>query len=112
MGIWMDYKGEPKVVEQALRKTLAAAHNYRPSDGALSLFANIMEQLTQFRIISLGLQVLLLFIGAFDAGYCGHRADEYHAGECAASGRARLESRRPWGAEKAYPAAVFWPKRW
>jgi len=33
--------------------------------------ANIMEQLTQFRIISLGLQVLLLFIGALDAGIAG-----------------------------------------
>ena len=36
-GIWMDYKGDPKVVELALRKTLAAAHNFRPRTGTRSL---------------------------------------------------------------------------
>ncbi len=70
-GIWMDYKGDPKMVEQALRKTLAAAHNYRPTDRRAVFVANIMEQLTQFRIISLGLQVLLPFIGALTLGIAG-----------------------------------------
>jgi putative ABC transport system permease protein len=70
-GIWMDYKGDPKVVELALRKTLAAAHNYRPTDRRAVFVANIMEQLTQFRIISLGLQVLLAFIGALTLGIAG-----------------------------------------
>jgi putative ABC transport system permease protein len=70
-GIWMDYKGEPKVVEGALRKTLAAAHGYRSSDQRAVFVANIMEQLAQFRIISLGLQVLLLFIGALTLGIAG-----------------------------------------
>ncbi len=70
-GIWMDYKGDPKMVEQALRKTLAAAHNYRPTDRRAVFVANIMEQLTQFRIISFGLQVLLLFIGALTLGIAG-----------------------------------------
>src|SRR6201991_4263412 len=70
-GIWMDYKGDPKVVEQALRKTLAAAHNYRPTDQRAVFVANIMEQLTQFRVISLGLQVLLAFIGALTLGIAG-----------------------------------------
>jgi len=70
-GIWMDYKGDPKVVEQALRKTLAAAHNFRPTDRRAIFVANIMEQLTQFRIISLGLQVLLLFIGVLTLGIAG-----------------------------------------
>ncbi len=70
-GIWMDYKGDPKMVEQALRKTLAAAHGYRPTDRRAVFVANIMEQLTQFRIISLGLQVLLSFIGALTLGIAG-----------------------------------------
>src|SRR5260370_23218044 len=70
-GIWMDYKGQPKAVEQALRKTLAAAHNFRPTDRRAIFVANIMEQLTQFRVISLGLQVLLLFIGALPLGIAG-----------------------------------------
>lgn len=70
-GIWMDYKGDPKAVERALRKTLAAAHNYRATDRRAVFVANIMEQLAQFRIISLGLQVLLSFIGALTLGIAG-----------------------------------------
>lgn len=70
-GIWMDYKGDPKMVEASLRKTLAEAHGYRATDRRAVFVANIMEQLTQFRIISLGLQVLLLFIGALTLGIAG-----------------------------------------
>lgn len=70
-GIWMDYRGEPKTVEDALRKTLAMAHGYRPSDRRAVFVANIMEQLHQFRIISLGLQVLLMFIGTLTLGIAG-----------------------------------------
>jgi putative ABC transport system permease protein len=47
------------------------AHGYRPSDRRAVFVANIMEQLTQFRIISLGLQVLLSFIGALTLGIAG-----------------------------------------
>jgi putative ABC transport system permease protein len=70
-GIWMDYKGDPKMVETALRNELGAAHNFRGTDRQAVFVANIMEQLTQFRIISLGLQVLLLFIGALTLGIAG-----------------------------------------
>ena len=70
-GIWMDYKGDPKMVEAALRKSLAAAHGYRASDRQAVFVANIMEQLTQFRLISLGLQALLLFIGVLTLGIAG-----------------------------------------
>jgi putative ABC transport system permease protein len=70
-GLWMDYKGDPKVVEDGLRKSLAAAHGYRATDRQAVYVANIMEQLAQFRIISLGLQVLLLFIGALTLGIAG-----------------------------------------
>jgi putative ABC transport system permease protein len=69
--IWMDYKGDPKMVETALRNELGAAHGFRGSDRQAVYVANIMEQLTQFRIISLGLQVLLLFIGALTLGIAG-----------------------------------------
>ncbi len=70
-GIWMNYKGDPQVVEQALRQTLGAAHGFRPSDRNAIYVANIMEQLSQFRIISLALQVLLSFIGALTLGIAG-----------------------------------------
>ena len=70
-GIWMDYKGDPKMVETALRKELGATHGFRGTDRQAVFVANIMEQLTQFRIISLGLQVLLMFIGALTLGIAG-----------------------------------------
>jgi len=70
-GIWFNYHGEPKAVEHALRNTLAASHGFRPTDHNAIYVANIMEQLAQFRIISLGLQVLLLFIGTLTLGIAG-----------------------------------------
>lgn len=69
--IWFNYHGEPKAVERALRNTLAAAHGFRPSDRNAVYVANVMEQLAQFRLISLGLQVLLLFIGTLTLGIAG-----------------------------------------
>jgi putative ABC transport system permease protein len=70
-GIWMNFNGDHAAVERALRNTIAAAHSFRPSDRNAIYVANIMEQLSQFRIISLGLQALLLFIGALTLGIAG-----------------------------------------
>jgi putative ABC transport system permease protein len=70
-GIWMSYNGDHKAVERALRTMLGAAHGFRPSDRNAVFVANIMEQLAQFRIISLGLQALLLFIGVLTLGIAG-----------------------------------------
>ncbi len=70
-GIWMSYHGDSKEVERALRNTLAAAHQFRPSDRNAIYVANVMEQMAQFKIISLGLQVLLMFIGALTLGIAG-----------------------------------------
>jgi putative ABC transport system permease protein len=70
-GIWFSYNGDHTAVQQAVRKTLGAAHGFRPSDKNAIYVADIMQQLSQFRIISLGLQVLLLFIGALTLGIAG-----------------------------------------
>ncbi|CAN5437771.1 ABC transporter permease [soil metagenome] len=70
-GIWMSYNGDHATVQQALRKTLGASHGFRPSDRNAVHVADIMQQLSQFRIVSLGLQVLLLFIGALTLGIAG-----------------------------------------
>jgi putative ABC transport system permease protein len=70
-GIWLNYRGNHMVVEQAIRNTLAAAHNFRPSDHNAIFVANLMEQLKQFRMITLALQVLLLFIGGLTLGIAG-----------------------------------------
>ena len=70
-GIWMNYNGNHMVIEQALRNTLATAHNFRPSDHNAIYVANLMEQLKQFRMLTFALQILLLFIGALTLGIAG-----------------------------------------
>jgi putative ABC transport system permease protein len=70
-GIWMTYRGDNQAVEQALRNTLAAAHNFEPSDHNAMFVANLQQQLHQFAIITAALQILLLFIGALTLGIAG-----------------------------------------
>ena len=70
-GIWLSYRGDFREVERALRNDLGTAHGFRPTDHNAIHVANIMEQLAQFRMVTLGLQVLLLFIGALTLGIAG-----------------------------------------
>ena len=70
-GIWLNYRGDNTIVEKAVRDTLAATHNFRPSDHNAIFVANLMEQLKQFHIITIALQVLLLFIGGPTLGIAG-----------------------------------------
>jgi putative ABC transport system permease protein len=70
--IWLDFLGyDYGGVERSVRNTLAAQHNFRPDDKrALFVFA-LMEQLSQFRIVTIALQVLLAFIGTLTLGIGG-----------------------------------------
>ena len=70
-GIWMNYTGDHEEVEKNLRATLAAAHHFRPSDHNAVFVANLMTQLSQFRILSIALQVLLAMVGALTLGIAG-----------------------------------------
>jgi putative ABC transport system permease protein len=70
-GIWMNYSGDQEQVETNLRATLAAAHHFRPSDHNALHVENLMEQLSQFRILSTALQVLLAMVGALTLGIAG-----------------------------------------
>ncbi len=70
-GIWMSYHGDHAMVQQALRNEMATTHGFRPTDRNAIFVADIMQQLAQFRMISLALQVLLLFIGALTLGIAG-----------------------------------------
>ncbi|HEX4321668.1 MAG TPA: ABC transporter permease [Acidobacteriaceae bacterium] len=70
-GIWLNYSGDYQQVEKNLRETLAAAHNFRPTDHNAVFVANLMQQLSQFRILSIALQVLLAMVGALTLGIAG-----------------------------------------
>jgi len=70
--LWIDFQGfDYGAVERSVRNTLAAQHNFRPDDKrALKVFI-LMEQLSQFGMITMALQVLLAFIGALTLGIGG-----------------------------------------
>jgi len=70
-GIWLYYNGDHVAVQQAVRNTLAAMHNFRPSDHQAIFVADLEQQLTQFKIVTIALEVLLLFIGALTLGIAG-----------------------------------------
>ena len=70
-GIWFSYNGDFQKTEDAMRKVMAASHNFRVSDKRAIYVANIMEQLSQFRLISLCLSILLAFIGTLTLGIAG-----------------------------------------
>ena len=53
------------------RNTLAAQHNFRAEDKRALFVFSMMEQLSQFRIITIALQVMLAFIGTLTLGIGG-----------------------------------------
>ena len=70
--IWLDFSGyDYQGVERSIRNTLAAQHSFRPDDDRALRVFSLMEQLSQFRTISMALQVLLAFIGTLTLGIGG-----------------------------------------
>ena len=70
-GIWFNYQGNHQMIEQNLRVTLGGAHHFRPSDHNAIYVANLMSELSQFKILSLALQVLLALVGTLTLGIAG-----------------------------------------
>jgi putative ABC transport system permease protein len=70
--IWLDFLGyNYGEVETSIRNTLSAQHNFRPDDKRALVVFCLMEQLSQFHIITIALQVLLGFIGTLTLGIGG-----------------------------------------
>ena len=70
--LWLDFLGyDYQGVERSVRNTLAAQHSFRPDDKRALFVFSLMEQLSQFRIITMALQVLLAFIGTLTLGIGG-----------------------------------------
>jgi putative ABC transport system permease protein len=70
-GIWLNYSGDHAAVQQAVRNILASTHDFRPSDHQAIFVADLEQQLSQFKIVIIALEVLLLFIGALTLGIAG-----------------------------------------
>jgi len=70
--IWLDFLGyDYGAVEKSVRSTLAAQHNFRPDDKRAIMVFTLMEQLSQFGIITMALQAMLGFIGTLTLGIGG-----------------------------------------
>ena len=70
--IWLDFLGyDYQGVERSVRNVLAQQHTFRPDDKRALMVFTLMEQLSQFHMITMALQVLLAFIGALTLGIGG-----------------------------------------
>jgi putative ABC transport system permease protein len=71
-GIWLDYEGNAyEQVERQVRGVLALQYNFKPDDKRAVFVFNMMKQLHQFQIITMGLKILLAFIGTLTLGIGG-----------------------------------------
>ncbi len=70
--IWFNYESPAyETLEQSVRNVMGAGHNFNPADRRAMLVFNVMEQVRQFELITLGLKILLGFIGTLTLGIGG-----------------------------------------
>jgi putative ABC transport system permease protein len=71
-GIWIDYETDQyELVERGIRTTLADSHGFKPDDNRAIFVFDAMKQVKQFQIITMGLKILLAFIGTLTLGIGG-----------------------------------------
>jgi len=71
-GIWMMYESPDfEGVERAVRTTLGQQYKFNPQDKRAIYAANLVKQLHEFQILTMGLKVLLAFIGTLTLGIGG-----------------------------------------
>ncbi len=69
---WINYEVEDYVgLEQSIRNLLADQHRFNAADRRALIIFSLMQQVHQYRIITLGLKVLLAFIGTLTLGIGG-----------------------------------------
>ncbi len=70
--IWFDYETPAyEDLEHTVRSVMAIEHKFNPTDRRAMLVFNLMEQIRQFEMITLGLKILLGFIGTLTLGIGG-----------------------------------------
>ncbi|HXX28138.1 MAG TPA: ABC transporter permease [Terriglobales bacterium] len=71
-GIWLDSQGlSHDKLAQTIRESLALAHGFNPSDQRAIFIFDAQKQLSQFTLISLGLKILMGFVGTITLGIGG-----------------------------------------
>ena len=70
--IWFNYETTAyQTVEQSVRAVMGGEHKFNPTDRRAMYVFNLMEQVHQFELITLGLKILLGFIGTLTLGIGG-----------------------------------------
>ena len=70
--MWINYEVDDYVgLEEAVRSVMAIQHKFNPADHRALYIQSLMRQLHQFQVITLGLKVLLGFIGTLTLGIGG-----------------------------------------
>jgi len=70
--IWFNYEtNDYEQIEQSVRYLMAAQHKFNPADRRALYVFNLMEQVHQLEIVTLGLKILLGFIGTLTLGIGG-----------------------------------------
>jgi len=71
-GIWLDSLGlNHEKLTKTVRDSLALAHGFKPDDERAVFIFDAQKQLSQFSIISMGLKILMGFIGTITLGIGG-----------------------------------------
>jgi putative ABC transport system permease protein len=70
--VWFNYEtNDYQRIEQSVRYIMAMQHRFNPADRRALFVFNLMEQVHQFEIITIGLKILLGFIGTLTLGIGG-----------------------------------------
>ena len=70
--VWFNYETNDYLrIEQSVRYIMAAQHKFNPADRRALFVFNLMEQVHQFEVVTIGLKILLGFIGTLTLGIGG-----------------------------------------
>ena len=70
--IWFNYETPAyEGLESSVRRVMAIEHKFNPADRRAMMVFNLMDQVHQFELITLGLTILLGFIGTLTLGIGG-----------------------------------------
>lgn len=71
-GIWLDYESfDHDKVTRTIRESMAIAHNFKPEDQRAVFVFDAQKQVQQFQIITMGIKILMGFIGTLTLGIGG-----------------------------------------